>query len=268
MERSTPRDAWAAGHAYEPYVGRWSRLVARDFLEWLAIAPDRVWIDVGCGTGALTETILAKGAPRLVRGIDPSAGFVDYARAHVRDRRASFQVGDAQDLPVEDAAADAVASGLVLNFIPDAARALGEMTRVARPDATIAAYVWDYAGEMQLMRYFWDAAVSFDDAARPLDEGNRFPLCQPERLHALFAAARLDAVETRVIDVPTSFADFDDYWRPFLGGQGPAPTYCMSLPPERREALREAIRATLPTGTDGRIELVARAFAVRGRRSK
>jgi hypothetical protein len=135
---------------------------------------------------------------------------------------------------------------------------------VVRPRGTVALYVWDYAGEMQLMRRFWAAAAALDPNAKELDEGIRFPICRPEPLAALFREAGLAAVATRPIDVPTDFTDFDDYWSPFLGGQGPAPGYCMGLPEERRTALRERLRATLPAAADGRIALIARAWAVRG----
>jgi SAM-dependent methyltransferase len=260
-------DVWARGAAYEPYVGRWSRLVAREFLAWLALPAGGRWLDVGCGTGALSQTILATGAGAGVVGIDPAAGFVVYAREQLADGRARFTVGDARALPVAGAAVDAAVAGLVLNFVPEPARAVAEMARVVRPGGVVAAYVWDYAGEMQLMRHFWAAAVALDPAARELDEGRRFPLCQPEPLAALFRAAGLMAVEVRAIDVPTHFRDFDDYWTPFLGGQGPAPTYCMALDEERRGRLREHLRASLPVDPDEAIRLLARAWAVRGTRS-
>jgi SAM-dependent methyltransferase len=258
-------DVWASGHAYEPYVGRWSRLVAREFLRWLAIPSERSWLDVGCGTGALTQTILHENAPRAIKGVDQSEGYIAYTRQQIRHPSATFEVGNAQALPFEDATYDAVVSGLVLNFIPDQPRAVGEMARVARPSATVSAYVWDYAGEMQLMRHFWDAAA-LDPTARPLDEGVRFPVCKPEPLRKLFLEARLRDVDVRSIDVPTHFRDFDDYWSPFLGGQGPAPSYAMSLSEERRSALRDYIRAHLPIASDGSIDLMARAWAVRGTR--
>lgn len=258
-------DVWAAGALYEPYVGRWSRRVAREFLDWLAVPQGRDWLDVGCGTGALTATILERARPRSVTGIDPSAGFVDYARAHVAGTGVRFEVGDAQALPVGTGCADAAVAGLVLNFVPNPARALADMARAVRPGGTVAAYVWDYAGKMELMRRFWDAAVALDPGALELDEGRRFPSCRPEPLAALFASAALRGVEVRAIDVATRFADFDDYWSPFLGGQAPAPAYAMSLGEARRAALRERLRATLPTGADGSIDLIARAWAVRGR---
>ena len=261
---TTPQlpDTWAAGDRYEPYVGRWSRLVAREFLVWLDVPEGKRWLDVGCGTGALTQTILDHGHPVDVAGVDPSEGFLSLARA--RTPQAEFRTGDAQALPFEDNRFDAAVSGLMLNFVPDPAKAAAEMRRVVRTGGAVGAYVWDYAGEMQLMRHFWDAAAALDPAARALDEGPRFPLCRPDALLALWNAAGLEGCAVRAIDVPTVFKDFDDYWSPFLGGQGPAPTFCMSLPEDRREQLRQRLLATLPTQADGTISLRARAFAVCG----
>jgi SAM-dependent methyltransferase len=260
-------DVWASGDAYEPYVGRWSRAVARQFLAWLGMPSGGRWLDVGCGTGALSETILGLTLPSEVVGVDPSADYIAYARSHVLDLRAHFDVGDARALPFAVGAFDGVVSGLVLNFVPDPAAAVTEMARVARPGGTVATYVWDYSGGMELMRRFWDAAVALDPAARDLDEGRRFgAICRPEILASLFRGVGLRRVETCAVDVPTLFRDFDDYWTPFLGGQGPAPGYAMALSEDRRDALRDRIRADLPIADDGSIPLVARAWAVRGER--
>ncbi|MGE5602419.1 MAG: class I SAM-dependent methyltransferase [Nitrososphaerales archaeon] len=259
-------DTWASGAAYEPYVGRWSRIVARDFLFLLAVAPGRRWLDVGCGTGALTETVLKQAEPAEIIGVDPAEGFVAYARAHVDDGRVSFTAGDAAALPFETGAFDAAVSGLALNFVPQPVAAVTEMTRVVRRGGLVAAYVWDYDGQMQMMRVFWDAAAELDPAAAGLDEGRRFPICRPDPLARLFAGAHLDAVEVSAVGVTTHFRDFDDYWSPFLGGQGPAPSYLMALTQEKRTALRELIRSTLPIAVDGSIRLAARAWAVRGRK--
>jgi SAM-dependent methyltransferase len=257
-------DTWAQGDAYEPYVGRWSRLVAADFLDWLALPPGGDWLDVGCGTGALTRAVLQQAAPASVTGIDPAVGFVSYARRSVNDSRARFGAGDAMALPVEDEAFSAVVSGLMLNFVPRQDAALAEMVRVTRHGGTVAAYVWDYAGRMQMMRVFWDAAVELDPAAAEKDEGPRFPVCKPGPLAQLFESAGLAEVVVQGIEVPTRFRDFDDYWSPFLGGQGPAPGYAMSLTEKKRAALRERTRSMLPVAPDGSISLVARAWAVRG----
>jgi SAM-dependent methyltransferase len=265
-ENASSADIWATGATYEPYVGRWSRLVAREFVQWLMMSRASRWLDVGCGAGALSHTILQTAAPRAVTGIDRSAEYVTFAREHVRDARVVFAVGDAQALPVESASYDAVVAGLVLNFVPQPSQAVAEMARGARPGGVVAAYVWDYAGKMQLMRHFWNAAVALDPTAVDLDEGWRFPLCKPEPLTLLFQAAGLREVEVRTIDITTDFRDFDDYWSPFLGGQGPAPSYTMALSEEGRVALRERLRASVPFALDGSIPLVARAWAVRGMR--
>jgi SAM-dependent methyltransferase len=261
------QDVWADGAAYELYVGRWSRLVAREFLAWLAVPARGRWLDVGCGAGALSQAILASADPIAVKGVDQSPDYVAHARGRVIDERARFEVADAGALPGQAGVYDAVVSGLVLNFISEPGHAVAEMGRVARPGATVAAYVWDYAGEMQLMRHFWDAAAAMNPAARELDEGRRFPICRPDALTSLFRDAGLQRVETCAVDVPTVFRDFDDYWSPFLGGQGPAPGYAMLLTQDERAMLRERIRASLPITADGSISLIARAWAVRGQRA-
>jgi SAM-dependent methyltransferase len=261
---ATPAEVWAAGGAYEPYVGRWSRLVAREFVAWLGVADGAAWLDVGCGTGALSQAVLGAADPAAVVAIDPSVGYVAHARAQLADRRARLVVADARRLPVGDARFDAVVSGLVLNFVPDPAQAVREMVRAARAGGRVAAYVWDYAGRMELIRCFWDAAAAIDPAALELDEGRRFGLCQPEPLAGLFLDAGLVEVGVRPIEVPTRFRDFDDCWAPFLCGQGPAPGYATSLGEARRAALREELRARLPVAGDGSIALVARAWAVAG----
>jgi SAM-dependent methyltransferase len=258
------KEVWEKGDAYEQYVGRWSRLVARDFLDWLDPAAGQTWLDVGCGTGALCAAIVERCAPAALVGIDPSVGFLATARARIADPRAHFEQGDAQALPLEVGAFDVAVSGLVLNFVGDSGAMLGEMRRVLRPGGTVALYVWDYAGEMQLMRYFWDAAADLDPSARELDEAVRFPICRPEALTRALRDAGLEAVATKPIDIPTVFRDFEGYWNPFLGGQGAAPAYCMSLSDERRTALRNRLQAVLPMEADGRIDLIARAWAARG----
>jgi len=252
---------WADGDAYELYVGRWSRLVARSFLAWLEPAPRQRWLDVGCGTGALTAAVLAQCDPVEVVGVDRSEAQAGWAAAHIDDPRARFVVADVSRLP--DVTADIAVSGLALNFFSDAGAGLEAMRRRV-PDGLVAAYVWDYAGRMDLMRHFWDAAGAVDPAAAR-DEADRFPICHPDRLEALWQGAGLADVAVHAIDVPTVFRDFDDYWVPFLGGQGVAPAYVMALDDDRRRRLRDHLRAALPVAGDGSINLMARAWAVRGR---
>jgi SAM-dependent methyltransferase len=254
---------WAVSDAYERYIGRWSRLVAAAFVDWLALPDDLSWVDVGCGTGALSRAIADARAPRLVLGVDRSTGFIEGAR-----RRGGvgilFAEGDALDIPAADASFDVAVSGLVLNFVPDHARAVAELCRVARPGGTVAVYVWDYASGMELIRSFWDAAAALDPNAVDLDEGRLFPICEPTALEELMEAAGLERVESLSIVVPTTFSSFGDYWEPFLGGQGPAPAYAMSLAERDRDALRDRLQATLPISADGSLDLRARALAVRG----
>jgi SAM-dependent methyltransferase len=182
----------------------------------------------------------------------------------MQDARIRFEVAGAEALPIDSEHYDAVVSGLVLNFIPQPGRAVQAMAGATRPGGVVAAYVWDYGGGMQLMRHFWNAAAALDPAAYDLDEGRRFPLCRPEPLGQLFRATGLRDVDVRPIDIATHFQDFDDFWSPFLGGEGPAPSYTMSLSEENRTALRERLRDSLPLALDGSIPLVARAWAVRG----
>jgi SAM-dependent methyltransferase len=262
MAHKNVSDTWERGNPYEQYVGRWSRQVAPRFLSWLNMPAGRRWLDVGCGTGALCAAILDRCSPSSVTGVEPSEGFLKTAKENLGSR-ADLHLGNATAIPLADSSADVVVSGLVLNFVPDPRAGLLEMARVTGKGGTIAAYVWDYAGKMELMRYFWDAAVELDPQAAKLDEGPRFPLCHSEPLERLFTGAGLKGAEVRALDIPTPFASFDDYWRPFLGGQGPAPAYAMSLDETARARLRDRIRERLPAPAGGSIQLIARAWAVR-----
>lgn len=259
---SATDDHWQLGNPYERYVGRWSRRVAPAFVSWLAQPAGLRWLDVGCGTGALCSAIALHAAPASLTGVEPSEGFLALARTTL-GARAQLLQGHAAATTLPDASVDVVVSGLVLNFVPDLRAALAEAARVAAPGATLGAYVWDYAGKMELMRHFWDAAVALDPAAAVLDEGSRFPLCRPEALCAQLADAGCVEPQVAAIDIPTRFADFDDYWTPFLGGQGPAPSYATSLDEAARARLRDALQRRLPAAPDGSIDLVARAWAVR-----
>jgi SAM-dependent methyltransferase len=226
------------------------------------VPPGARWLDVGCGTGELSRAVQEAASPAAVTGVDRSADYVRYAGEH--SSGIEYRVGDATELPAEDASFDVAVSGLVLNFVPDTEGAVREMARATRPGGLVAAYVWDYADGMQFMRYFWDAAADVDSAAKELDEGARFPVCRPGGLSALFSAAGLANVEADGIVVPTTFANFDDYWRPFLGGQGPGPTLVAALSEDQRDRLRETLRERLPVAADGSIAITARAWAAKG----
>jgi SAM-dependent methyltransferase len=262
--KERPKEAWGRGESYEPYVGRWSRLIAREFIPWLSVPEESNWLDVGSGTAALGQTILNTANPRKVKGIDRSEDYVEFARSRVNDARAEFVVGNAMSLPVESGTYDVAVSGLVLNFVPEPKQMVVEMRRAVREGGVVALYVWDYAGRMQLMRHFWNAAAALDSAARELDEGRRFPLANPDSLKDLFQDVGLSNVQVRPIDIVAEFKDFDDFWSPFLGGQGPAAGYAMSLSEERRARLRERLYSSLPFALDGTISLIMRAWAVQG----
>lgn len=255
-------DAWSAGQSYERYMGRWSRKIATKFVDWLAAPAEADWLEVGCGTGALTQTILSSAAPRSIVATDQSADFVSHAKAENTDSRARFEVADALQLPAKDGAVDVVASALVLNFIPDKALALAEMRRVLRPDGLLTFYVWDYpGGGMGFIDAFWKAAAEMDPSAAELDESARFPFCQKDGLAALCTDAGLADADITTIEVETRFPDFDSFWHPFTLGAGPAPGYCKNLPEKQRRQLKERLAAKL--GGDDAVSLPARAWAVK-----
>jgi SAM-dependent methyltransferase len=222
----------------------------------------RRWLDVGCGTGALSAAILDLCSPASVVSVEPSQGFLETAKEQLGGR-ALVLPGNAAEIPLADGSTDVTVSGLVLNFVPDLRSALREMARVTVAGGTIAAYVWDYAGRMELIRHFWNAAVELDPEAAKLDEGERFPVCRPQPLTEHFVSAGLRAIDATPIDIETRFASFEDYWRPFLGGQGPAPAYAMALDETARAQLRDRIREGIALQADGSIALIARAWAVR-----
>lgn len=258
------RDQWAAGSSYENFMGRWSRRLAPEFVCWLRIPRGVHWLDVGCGTGALADAVCRVADPLSVTGCDPAMPFVEFAREHSRDARQSFVVAGAGNLPRHPGGYGSVTSLLALNFLPDAADAVREMRSVAAPRATVSACVWDYSRGMLFLRRFWDTAAAQDPAASVLDEGNRFPLCRRAALTALFRDSGLRDVRCEPIEIHTAFASFDDYWRPFLGGTGPAPSYVSSLDADHRALLERRLEETLPQGPDGSITLTAQAWAVRG----
>jgi SAM-dependent methyltransferase len=257
-------DRWLAGDAYERYMGRWSRPLGRAFLEWLRPPSGAHWLEVGCGTGALTTAIASTCDPHAVVACDPSDAFIAHARETLVDPRVSFLTGGAESLPSRDGGYDLAVSALVLNFVPAPHEALAALRQRLRPGGTVAACVWDYAAGMEFLRVFWDEATALDPRAGALDEGNRFPLCAVPALRALFDAAGLTQVDTGAVEIETRFAGFDDYWEPFLRGTGPAPAFVASLDASARADLRERLRRRLPPGSGGEIRLRARAWSVRG----
>lgn len=262
--REAAKESWGSGAAYELRVGRWSRRVAHQFIDWLTVAPRQIWGDVGCGTGALAECFLGDSAPAAVFAVDRSEACVCEARARIGDARARFEVGDACALTWPAESCDATVSGLVLHSVPDSDAMAKEMACVTRPGARVAAYVWDYAGGMQMIRHFWDGPIELNRGDSKLDRAERFPICQPEPLEQLFRRAGLISVSVCAIDVPTVFRDFEDYRGPFPGKQGAAPTYLAALPVAMRDRIRDTLKARLVAAADGSIAMTARAWAVQG----
>jgi SAM-dependent methyltransferase len=264
MSTTARHDAWSSGESYERYMGRWSRRVAERYLDWLGAPADAAWLDLGCGTGALTQSILARCKPRSIVAVDQSADFVAHARAATSDEyvRMRFEVADAQKLPLPDASVDVAASALVINFVPDRVQALREMNRVVKRGGLVSFYVWDYpGGGMGFMRAFWNAAIALDPKAEELGERRRFPFCTPEGLSALCTEAGWPAATVTQIEIETRFASFEDYWQPFTLGAGPAPGYCVSLPEDKRAALKQRLMQNV--GGEGPVSFTARAWAVK-----
>jgi SAM-dependent methyltransferase len=257
-------DRWVAGDAYETFMGRWSRQVADLFLDWLTPTPRADWLEVGCGTGALSRAVCGRSQPRSLVACDPSPELVAYARRSAAGFPADFVVAAADNLPRRDGGFSFTVSGLVLNFLPDPPQSVHSMKDRLRAAGTLAAYVWDYAEGMEFLRVFWDEAVALDPSAAGLHEARRFPLCQPTALAHLFNEAGLDGVTTTSLLISTVFSDFDDYWLPFLGGTGPAPAYVASLSDDARAELRMRLKGQLAHRPNDPIRLTARAFGVRG----
>jgi SAM-dependent methyltransferase len=252
--------------AYERFMGRWSRQLAPSFVAFAGVRAGDSVLDVGSGTGALAAAVVRLDARTRVTGVDPSPEYVAFAARGLSSDRARFLVGDAQHLELPDAAFDRTLSLLVVNFIPDRDKALREMIRVTRPGGVVAAAVWDYGRGMEMLRVFWDEAVALAPAADRRDE-RHMPLCRPAELAAFWRAHGLLQVEEQPLTIRMEFESFDDYWAPFLGGQGPAGAYVASLPEAGRAALAERLRRRLAGAAPGRpLTLRARAWAVRGTR--
>jgi SAM-dependent methyltransferase len=259
-------DKWTSGADYDQWMGRWSRLVAKEFLKWLELPAGLRWLDVCCGSGMITEAIVERNAPATVMGVDASAGQISFARQHRARPNITFETADAMALPFQDSSFDVVVCGLGLNYLPGPGSALEEFRRVTKPGGTIAVYVWDYARGATFLREFWDAAIAIDSEAATFDQAYRFPMCAPEGLRSLFEQTKLGGVTSHALNVVTRFTSFDDYWQPLLTGQGSAPGYLAARNQQTQTAIRERLRTVLPANSQGAIELPARAWAMRARR--
>lgn len=260
---TVPLEQWTSGPAYEQWMGRWSRLLAEQFLQWLAIPPDARWLDVCCGSGVLTEAIAERCSPRSVAGVDASSAQIAFANQHRRRPGISFDLADALSIPFPDASFDVALCALGLNYIPDPIRALQEMQRVTTANGLIAVYVWDYSEGATFLRHFWDAAASVDREAPHFDQARRFPMCTLEGLRKLFESAHCQRIELKALEIVTRFENFEDYWTPLLSGQGTAPNYLATRSEKVRAEIRDRLKSSFQAGESESIELPARAWAAR-----
>jgi ubiquinone/menaquinone biosynthesis C-methylase UbiE len=263
---ATMKDSWESGDSYEYFMGRWSRLVAQLFLNWLTPSSGLSWLDVGCGSGALSEVIIKNYNPAMLTAIDQSEGFIRIAQKRLGSQ-AHCRVGNALSLPLEESSVNITVSGLVLNFILKPEKALLEMMRVTSDGGTVAVYVWDYAGTMDFLRHFWDAAVELKPEASNLHESRRFHDSNGDALKRLFENSGFVNIETMPINITTHFREFEDYWKPFFGGQGPAAGFLLSLDEAEKNKLRKTLKAKLTSQPDGSISMMARAWAAKGQTS-
>jgi ubiquinone/menaquinone biosynthesis C-methylase UbiE len=262
MRMSDEASLFNDGADYERLMGRWSRLIGRQFLDWLAPAKGLSWLDVGCGNGAFAEEIIARCAPAKVSAVDPSEGQIAFAGTRPSAKIAEFRVADAQSLPFEHRSFDVVAMALVISFVPDPAKAVAEMVRVARPGGTVASYMWDLSMAGSPLEPIYRAISKVGSAApRPRSQAVSTRPAQQE----LWTKAGLQAVETRHMRTEAIFSSVEDYWEATAVPVGPQGMVINRLSPEARERLRDALRHELTPGPDGRIAVPCVASAVKGR---
>ncbi len=252
--------------AYDAYMGRWSRRLAPLFIDFAGVADNERLLDVGCGTGVLTFALAAAAEIAAIVSIDQEASFVDGLRAQNTNERITAQQGDACALAFPDNTFDRALSMLVLHFVPSPNLALTEMRRVVRPGGIVAATVWDTFGGMPSQRMFWDTIVAIEPSAAERRAASLIrPTTQPGALQAAFMEAGFQSVTEALLTIRMDFSNFDDYWHPLLNGQGTLPEFLGSFPQDRRQLIKETVRAAyLCNQSDGPRSFASTAWAVRG----
>lgn len=250
-----------SAEAYDRHIGRYGPPLARALVEATNLSAGQRALEVGCGPGALTATLAEVLGADRVTAIDPSEPFVEACAQRLPE--VDVRVGSAEALPFPDHSFDVTLAQLVVNFMTDPTVGVGEMRRVTRPGGTVAAAVWDYAGEMTLLRRFWDAAVSLDPDAADRDEGRSMPYCKPAELEGLWRDAGLREPAVSGLVVAAEYGGFDDLWESLEHGSGPSTAYSASLPNEHRARLGDELRRRLGVGEEP-FRLTARAWRVIG----
>ena len=253
---------FADGEAYERLMGRWSRLAGDQFIDWLDVPKGLRWLDLGCGNGAFTERLISRCAPSEVTAIDPSKEQLAYASVRPGTKPAKFQLGDAEKLPFADSRFDAAVMALVITFVPDPAKAVAEMTRVVRPGGWIATYMWDVLGGGLPIAPIYAAIKSF---GLPIPNNPGVAASQQDAMLAFWEKAGLKSIDTCVIRILTTYADFDDFWRSNVVGVGPVGKALQEMTPNVREQIRSRVHESLTTNSDGTVTYEAFANAIKGR---
>jgi len=254
----TKAQMFTSAEAYDSYVGRYGPTLSRAHVAAAGIEPHHRALDVGCGTGVLTQALADVVGPARVAAVDPSPAFVGACRRRVPG--ADVRLGTAEALPDFEPPFDAVMSQLVVNFMSDADAGVQAMRAATAPGGIVTSCVWDYADGMTMLRAFWDAALELDPDA---PDEQQMPHCSPDGLATLWARNGMTGVETAELEAEASYEGFDDLWAPFLKGVGPVGAYCATLDPARRDAFRDRFfeRLGAPSGP---FTLSARAWFVRG----
>jgi ubiquinone/menaquinone biosynthesis C-methylase UbiE len=252
---------FADASGYERLMGRWSRAVCAHFLRWIEPPRGARWLDVGCGTGVLTEAVLDLCAPRSVSGIDPAGPQIEQAARGPAGARAKFQQADAMSLPFADGEFDVTASALVINFVPDPVRALAEMRRVTAPDGVVAGYVWEFTSEMSPSGPLRRAMHACGAQVPAIPGAGHSSLVA---LESLFRRAGMQSVRTTAVEVTLAYADFEDFWQAQTPGYMPTTKVIDAMSEGERQRLKRAVLETLPIGPNGKVEYAARANMVRG----
>lgn len=254
------------GPAYERFLGRWTKRLAEPLLDFAAFTAEGALLDVGTGTGSVAHAMAARWPSRQIVGVDVAEPYIGYARSQANGASPAFEIGDAAALRFEDGAFAGVTAQLVLNFVANAKLAIGEIKRVTRAGGTVVAAVWDFRGGLVYQRLFWDTAAGIDpEAATVRDKLFSGPLALPDGLPQLFTAAGLADVRRSSLTIRMDYANFDDYWQPLLGGQGPVGSYIAALEGDKRRDIESAVKRSYCSGApDGERSMTATAWAVRG----